>query len=365
MHLPLISDTASAAALKVPAKQTVGPGKLYLPLVVTPPVSSGGGGGGSGGGSNAEWPTVAANPQRTSWTPEEAYGNFNVEWYRPIEAYISQNTQLIAANGLIYVSTARGLYALNAATGATAWRFDTELPLGNSPTVASGILYVGGFDRKIHALNAVNGAHLWEYSGAGAGFDSNPLVVDGRVIAGNRDGYMYAIGAHGTAQQGQLLWRFKTGGPIHLSAAYKDGIVYFAANDNYAYAVRADTGAQVWKSQKLPGDGYHSFWPVIYQDKVVFSAAVGYRMGADPGTSSVLDDDGHGYGTFRKMEITDLFPVEPDGTLLGPTVSPQDWADGHPVIDASRVTEYFESNPNSDPHKHKPWRRTVIILNPG
>ena len=186
------------------------------------------------------------------------------------------------------------LYALDAGNGSVRWRFDTELPLGNSPTVDGGVVYVGGFDRKIHALNALNGTHLWSFDGAQAGYSTNPLVVEGKVIAGNRDGYMYAVGAQGTPKQGQLIWKTQAGGPIVLSAAYKNGVVYFAANDNYGYALRADNGALVWKSQKLPGDGYQSYWPVIYtdpttqKDLVIFSAASAYRNGSDPG-----DDDIH------------------------------------------------------------------------
>ncbi len=126
-----------------------------------------------------EWPTVGADPQRTSATEEEVSGSNNigtlvVSWYRPIDAYIPQNVQLIASGGLIYVATARGLYALNAVTGSVAWRFDTEMPIGNSPAVYNGTVYVAGYDRKIHALNALTGVHLWEFDEAQAGFESSP-----------------------------------------------------------------------------------------------------------------------------------------------------------------------------------------------
>ncbi len=315
------------------------------------------------GGYGDEWSMVAANPQRTSYTPEQVTNASTLIWYRPIEAYISQNVQIIASGGLIYVSTSKGLYALHSANGSVVWRYDTEMPLGNSPTVVDGILYVGGYDRKLHALNASTGTHLWEYAGAQAGYDTNPLVVDGRIFVGNRDGNMYAIGAQGAPNQGQLLWKFQAGGPIHLSAAYSNGVVYFAANDNYAYALRADNGSLVWKSQKLPGEGYHSYWPVVYGDYVVFSGSPAYRNDLNPGTRSLKYDDGTPIDTYNRVQVNDLFPVEPIGTLLGPTLPAQDWSHGRLVIDSSRVTEYLENNPNPDPHKHKPWRRTVVLLN--
>lgn len=312
--------------------------KSYLPAIGSPNSFS----------SSAEWPTVAANSERTSWTPEQVTGNLNVLWYRPIEAYIPQNSQVITANGLLYISTARGLYALNAASGAVVWRYDTEMPLGNSPTVSNGVVYVGGYDRKLHALDALTGSHLWAYSGAKAGFDTNPLVVNGKVIAGNRDGNMYAIGAHGTGEQGNLLWKFQTQGAIHLSAAFKDGIVYFASNDNFAYALNASNGQLIWRSLRLPGMQFQSYWPVIYKDLVIFSVAPGYRYNQNPGGG--VD------------QRTDIFGGLQEGTLLGQEVTGQEWSHGYPVIEVSSMTQYLEDNPTPDTYKHKPWRRTFVAL---
>ena len=309
------------------------------------------------------WSTIAGNAQRTSWTPEQVTGRLHVEWYRPIEAFIQPRTQIVVWNGLLYLATARGVYAMRADTGEVAWRYDTELPVGNTPTVASGIVYFAGYDHKLHALDALTGAHLWSFDEAKSGYDTNPLVVDEKVILGNRDGWMYAIGAHLTPQQGQLLWKFQTGGPIHLSAAYQDGVVYFASNDNYAYALQAKTGALVWKSQKMPGDGFQSYWPVIFGDKVIFSGAIAYEMGGNPGTMSVSDGRGGYYDKFYTMESDSVWPTEPVGTLIGSQVPNQAWAKGYPVLDASRITQYLEANPSSNTYRYKPWRRTFIVLN--
>ena len=109
----------------------------------------------------------AANPERTSWTPEEVRGDLKVERYRPIEPYIPYKIQPIAADGNIYVATARGLYVFDAATGAQQWVFPTATPLGNSPTIASvngrNVVFVGGYDGKIRALHADSGEAIAGY----------------------------------------------------------------------------------------------------------------------------------------------------------------------------------------------------------
>jgi outer membrane protein assembly factor BamB len=294
------------------------------------------------------WPMLAANPQRTSWSPEEVRGNLSVEWYRPIEPYIPYKIQPIAANGKLYISTARGLYAFGASNGDLLWVFPTEVPLGHSPTIAAingkSIAFVGGYDRKIHAIDANSGQGISGYTPfeAAAGFETNPLVVNNTIYAGNRDGYFYAL----DAVSGSLKWRYKTDGPILFSAAYKNGVVYFASNDAHAYAIDANNGSLIWQSQKLPGSGFHSYWPVIYTQK-------------GTGKDYVIFTSGENYW-FDVMNLVveesdTIYNGIPDGAVIGPTSTsiPGDWAPGTVAIDASILTNYLES---------KPYRRTVFVL---
>lgn len=102
------------------------------------------------------WAMAGANPQRTSWTSEEVKGRLYPEWYRPIEPYIPAKVQIIAANNLLYVSTASGLYAFRADNGEIAWVYSTQMPLGNSPTIYNGVAYIGGFDHKLYAGRCQN-----------------------------------------------------------------------------------------------------------------------------------------------------------------------------------------------------------------
>jgi hypothetical protein len=246
------------------------------------------------------------------------------------------------------------LYALDAENGDLAWVYPTELPLGHSPTVVDSVVYVGGYDRKLHALEAapdpvtlpedsatgyhLNDQVLWTFE-AEAGFETNPLVVNGVVYAGNRDGYFYAL----DAATGSLKWRHQTDGPIRFSAAYKDDVVFFASNDSHAYALRAGTGELVWKSAKLPGAGFHSYWPVVYGDWVIFAGSHNYSR--DKTISEPL----------HPVERDELYQGIPDGELIGPEgTEPGDWVPGTVTIDASRIAEYLEN---------KPWRRTYFVLN--
>lgn len=304
-----------------------------------------------------DWPMAGANPERSSWTSEEVRGALKPLWYIPLEAYIPDKYQLIATNNTIFVSTAKGLFALDANTGAEKWVYPTEMPLGQSPTIYRGVAYVGGLDKRIHAVNITNGQGLWKFE-AGAGFDTNPLIVNARLFAGNRDGYFYAIYIDGL-QAGQIAWKYQTQGPIHISAAYKDGVIFFASDDGHAYALNADNGSLVWKSELLPGAGFHSWWPVVYRDWVVFTGSHNFRASSGLGPNSSLP----------VMEREDVYPnaiSDPRGTLVGPLGTQSgDWATGTPTINTSQstftgnghttaITEYLEQ---------KPWRRTFLVLN--
>lgn len=302
--------------------------------------------------TGSEWTTAGANSQRTSWVSEEVRGNLVPDWYKIFKgAYILPRTQVVAANNTLFIATSRGLYAIDATNGDQKWVYATELPLADTPTYYNGTVYIGGFDRKMHAIDASTGLKKsgWNFNPAGAGFQVSPLVINNTVYAGNRDGYFYAF----DASTGAIKWRFKTGGPITYSAAAStdNSTVYFASGDMYAYALNSSTGSQVWKSAKLPGDGFHSWWPVVAGNYVIFSGGENYRK-VGPGPNGSLSNN---------IERVEIWPNggTDNTTTAGPEVSGQTWAHGKPILDYSKpnnttpVTEYFES---------KPYRRTYFVL---
>jgi hypothetical protein len=222
----------------------------------------------------AEWSMAGANVQRTGYVTEEITGNMNPRWYRPIEPYISQNVQLIAWDGKIYVTTARGCTAFSRRNGDLLWVYPTELPLGHSPAIVDGVVYVAGFDQVPVRHQRDDGRRAVEMGwGTAWGSIRRRWWSTARFISATATGICTASGRSATRNEGQLVWSFPTGGPINYSAAYYNGRVYFASMDLHCYAVDAETGAQVWKSPKYQYTcGFQSIWPVVWaaKNKVVF-----------------------------------------------------------------------------------------------
>ena len=292
------------------------------------------------------WRMAGANPQRTSWVAEDVPGKLSLEWYKPFEPMIAHKVQIVAADGRLYVSTTRGLYALDASTSDVIWVYATELPLGHSPTVVNNVAYVGCFDRRIHAIDASTGKGVWTSRPAGAGFDVNPLVVDGKVIAGSRDGILYCF----DAKTGSILWTHETDmkQAISFSCAYKDGIVYFAANDLHAYAVNTSTGKRVWKSAQLPGAGFFSWWPVVHGDYVVFTGSSNYRESGAPATP----------GGLHFLDDVDIWGSNDGQKGYGGAVVSKSPL----VLDLSKKSSPEGNGPVTEYLRTKPWRRTYFLL---
>lgn len=324
--------------------------------------------------TSADWYMAGANPQRTSWVASTAENQTEIRgvlrplWYRSLEPYISRKAQIIAISDRLYISSAKGLYVLYTGddgihpAGSLAWIYPSDLPFDNAPTVYRGVVYVAGLDHQIHALNAQTGQVIWIYKatnpeGLTAGFQTNPLVIDnqidssipvgqGKLYAGNRDGYLYAVNIE--TNPGTLVWQTKLKGPIAQSAAYQDGVVYVTTAHSYAYALNANSGQIIWESAQLPGGGFYSYWPVIYRDYLLLAGSFNYQYGG------VLSLDGIQY-TANELKLVYKNNSVPYGERIGPigTVS-GDWAVGTRTIDASLATDYFETYPH---------KRTFFVLN--
>lgn len=129
----------------------------------------------------------------------------------------------------VYVNTFSGtLYALNAKTGTELWTV-TGLDCGNSnnrPTVAKGVLYVGGTYYGLqYALSAKTGKLLWTSPGSND-FTSGPSLANGVIYA-----QCYGTCALDAAT-GAILWQSPQGGNTSSQPMVANGTLYGVCSYN-------------------------------------------------------------------------------------------------------------------------------------
>ena len=310
-----------------------------------------------------DWPMVGANPQRTSHNEVEVRGNLSVDWYRVIDPYVDSKVQVIASAGKIFLSTAKGLYAVDATSGAQLWVYGTELPLGNSPTIATikgkTIAFTPGYDHRIQAIDITTGTPVSGYTPfeAEAGFEANPLVINDSfvsniIFAPNRDGNLYAL----DAITGAKKWQFSTNGPIRFSAAYKNNIVYIVSDDSYAYAVNGSTGAKVWQSAKLPGYGFSTYWPVVWTDT--------YSGSSTAGQDFILITASKKAAAYNWVESGSKTQYHQENyeisNCTGASFQSYLWSGKSTVLDCTSLYNYFNKSTATG---GRPDRRNLFILN--
>jgi outer membrane protein assembly factor BamB len=189
-----------------------------------------------------DWPTLRGGPARTGVltgeAPESPPGllwTFNPP--APVQPTIA------VAGGTVYVAgDGRGLYALDAETGAERWRFEPGAAVLGVPAIAAGTLYVGSQDGNLYALDTGTGERRWTFA-SGASVCCSPAVVDGLVYVGNDGGDFFAI----DAKSGERRWTFRVDGVSWSSPAVADGVVFVGTDRHTIFALDAETGAERWR----------------------------------------------------------------------------------------------------------------------
>lgn len=237
--------------------------------------------------------------QRTSRSAEQLEPPTRPIWHKRMDALIPSRAQIITveASGtspaVVLATAADGIHALDPDTGDERWLYRMELPPGDAPSVEGRMGFVAGTDGTIHAFLTSDGRRLWRTKPAGAPFYVNPLVVNGRIYAGARNGYFYCF----DKADGALVWFKQTAAPIAYSAAYQSysdlpaGMVVFASQDRCAYALRADDGAEIWRACDLPGATYIAYWPVMAGERVLLVNSANYPTSDESDLAALANKD--------------------------------------------------------------------------
>ena len=176
----------------------------------------------------------------------------------------------LVADGVMYTAQSpNDVFALNAATGKTLWRYThtpeegvrTPWKLTRGLAILDDKLFLAALDARMIALDARTGKELWntkvadhrlQYSFTGA-----PLVVKDKVItgvAGGEYGIRGFLAAY-DVNTGKEVWRFYTipgpGEPGHETWLGQDG----KPNDSYLHG-----GAPIWVTGSYDPETNLTFW---------------------------------------------------------------------------------------------------------
>src|SRR3989344_5835171 len=181
-------------------------------------------------------------------------------------------------DGLLYFGAYDGnFYALDRATGKQQWIYIDADWIGSTPVVAPdlGLVYVGlqfGLWNKrggLVALETKTGKKRWEYTDVPGNVRSSPAYSEryGVVIVGSRDGVVYCL----NASNGELVWKYQTGGEINGSFAFDEerGHIIFGSLDGHIHIVNVTAGAVV-KTISI-GAGIYST-PCIHEGRAYISS---------------------------------------------------------------------------------------------
>jgi len=143
----------------------------------------------------------------------------------------------------------------------------------------------------ISTSNAPRLAPAWTFQSKGQGdFTGTPVIADGCVFAGSNNGWVYAL----NADSGDVVWRTQvtTQGGVNSSVSVTNGMVFTTVSvvgQPFIAALDEGTGSTVWQTviDTQPGSDVYSS-PVVFNGMVLTSWSGGSAELADTKTRYAL-----------------------------------------------------------------------------
>ena len=256
-----------------PGLEVLPPGPEALPRGARPPSRRGLLIGAAAGavavlGGTAGWALSSRPPSSAGQPPASATGSALVGGTSvPVSQYYGAGPRAAAAwrvrtgnavdanpgvgGGLVCVgSTDNSVYAVDSATGRTAWSF----PAGavySAPQVAGGMVCLATTAGNFYALHAASGRPAWSLDTGAPAVYKRTWAVDGGSVILTSDtsvprAYRLATGTAGLS--------YATQEPYAQALAASGGVLYALDALGVLYAFHTASGAAIWRNQLLSDD---------------------------------------------------------------------------------------------------------------
>ena len=191
----------------------------------------------------------------------------------------------------VFFGSSKGIfYALGKINGNIKWQFNSGFSIASSPALLNGNVFFSNNKQSLYSFNAINGKLNWKLDFGKSldydwGFDyyySSPEIIDNKILIGAKDGFVYNI----HADDGKIIWKFKTDGIVRSSPAIENNTVYFGDTEGILYAVSLDNAKEIWRFKTF-GNGLKNedfgfdrraiiSSPTIANDKIIFGCRDGF-----------------------------------------------------------------------------------------
>lgn len=160
------------------------------------------------------------------------------------------------ADGRVYAAAVSGgVRAFDLQTGASLWRYESDLRLSGGPGVGEGLVVVGSLDGEVIALDAATGAERWTAK-VGNEVIAAPVVGQGMVFVRSNEGRVTAF----DIATGARRWFWNRDLPP-LSVRGNDapvlgpGFVFVGNDDGTVAALAVADGRPLWEQVVADPDG--------------------------------------------------------------------------------------------------------------
>ncbi|MFC7339449.1 PQQ-binding-like beta-propeller repeat protein [Haloferula chungangensis] len=169
--------------------------------------------------------------------------NGEAVWSYKTDNYINGTPAIIDETHVAFGGCDKVIHVIKLSDGTLTNEVTTDAEIISSVATFGKIIYCTTYAHQLVATLADGDSLDWIYEAEDFPFSSAPAINEqvGHVYVGSKDKHLHAV----DTTTGELLWRFRTGGPVESSPLVFDDAIVFGSNDGRLYAVTFE-GKELW-----------------------------------------------------------------------------------------------------------------------